>query len=312
LLIDRNWRAITTLATTTLPGLAWAAVGHSVNKAAVPVNYFARLANIREYWWNPRLYIDPWWPRSVLFSVYDALGLFGLFACAWAALTGMRKRPFEAALLVLPAAITIVVFNYHSASHHYYTLIWLPFVIVAVAEVSLHRMRTLDRGRVMVPVLVLAVAGIAERQAGLVERYVARQPDAAAPLFHARFEAPSAGDAVSRAALADLKGQRVSFVGYLGNSWMPLLDLDMRGWVVEAPTNDQDDQRHSRVPITVIRAEERFRLSADWFRDRLARGMGALLIERGGPFDKPEVIEWAREAGLRPASVQPPGHILLR
>jgi hypothetical protein len=314
LLIDRNRRALVALAAAALPGLAWAALGHTVNEAATPVNYFARLATIREYWWNPHLYLDPWWARSIVFTVYDALGLFGVAACIWT-IVSARKRSFELALMLLPAAMTILVFNYHSASHRYYTLIWLPFVLVAGVELALDRLRRLDGVLLISAVVALAIAGLAERDAGAVERYIARQPEAAVPFFHPWSTAtfPRRDDALSRAALTNLKAEGVTFVGYLGNQWLPLLDLHLRGWAVDAPSPDpRENQRRSRVPVSVVRAEERFRLSADWFRDRLARGMDALLIERGGPFDNPEVLGWARTAGLQPAGVQPPGHMLLR
>jgi hypothetical protein len=302
-----------------LPGLAWAALGHSINKAAVPVNYFARIGMLREYWWNPHLYLDPWWARTVAFTVYDVFGMFGLLACVWIWVTtrNRAKGSFESILMVLPAAVTIVVFNYHSASHGYYSLIWLPFTMIGAVELALKPLssdtRRRSHPRMTAAVICMAIFSVAERHIGLVERVLAREPTAVRPLV--KFPATAAPieprGTLSWSALAGLRN-RASLVAYLGNSWSPLLELGMRGWVVEAPSADRGaDGKRRHVPESVVRAEEWRQLSADWFRQRLARGMEAVLVERGGPLDTEEVLDWARTAGLRDAPRHPAGYILL-
>jgi hypothetical protein len=106
-----------------------------------------------------------------------------------------------------------------------------------------------------------------------------------------------------------VKRKRALFVAYLGYGLRPFLDLDMRGWVVEADSTARAQRRH--LPESIIRAGEQFQLNEHWFRERLDRGMDAVLIERGGAFDTVDVLQWARSAGLRDAEDHPAGHILL-
>jgi len=316
LLLVQQWWAAVALAGAMLPGLAWAALSRVINSRAVDVNQFARSGLLLEYWWNPRLYLDPWWARSVAFTLYDVLGAFGLLTCVWLWLTAKDKRSLQSLLMIVPAAATILVFNYHSASHRYYTLIWLPFTLTGAVELATDRLRAVERRRsygvILVAAACLAVLGVAERQSGLVERFVARQPEAAQPFFHGGAPPqPTRSEETSRLALTELKGNGASFVAYLGNAWQPFLDLDMRGWVVETASTGPPELRRSHLTESLIRVEERLQLSEHWFRERLDRGMDAVLIERGGPFDTDDVLDWARGAGLRDAKEQPPGHILL-
>jgi hypothetical protein len=315
LLLVGHWRAAVALAGAMLPGFAWAVLSRSINQQAASVNEFARVGLLPGYWWNPRLYLDPWWARSLAFTLYDVLGAFGLLACIWLWLTAKDKGSLQSLLMILPAAATILAFNYHSASHRYYTLIWLPFTLTGAVELATERLRATDRRRSYAVILVaaagLAIFSVAERQAGLAERFVARQADAAQPFFHGSGAASqrTPHDETRRLALSELKSKRALFVAYLGNGLRPFLDLDMRGWVVEADSTARAQRRH--LPESIIRAGEQFQLSEHWFRERLARGMDAALIERAGAFDTVDVLQWARSAGLRDATNHPAGHILL-
>src|SRR5208283_3238626 len=119
-----------------------------------------------------------------------------------------------------------------------------------------------------------------------------------------------AREILGRSALLGLRN-RASFVAYLGNG-SSFGELGMRGWVVEAPPVDQSfSEKHEHVPASVLREKEWRQLSANWFSERLNRGMDAVLIERGGTLDTPEVLQWAKTAGLVDATEQPPGYILL-
>jgi hypothetical protein len=307
LLSERRWRAVAGLCAAALPGLAWAGLARPINIAALPVNYFARIGMLREYWWNPHLYFASWWARNLGFTLYDVLGLFGISTCLSIAWTARRQtKLFDALLMFGPAAATILVFNYHASSHGYYALLWLPFTMVGAVELALKAEPEVRRPLIVAAAIAVAVIGIAERQAGLLEKSVAREPSAARPLFHAGAPQSDPRDALSRSALFGIRDRR--FVGYLGASWLPFVELGFRGWVVDPPPAGN---RPSRLPESVQRAEEWRHLSERWFRDRLARGMDAVLIERGGAFDSPEVLLWARTAGLRDAREQPSGHILL-
>jgi len=318
LLWEKRWRSVVGLLGAVVPGLAWAGLAHSINKTAVAVNESARVSMLREWWWNPRLYLQPWWVRNLGFTLYDVLGLFGLLACVWIGLTALRraKASFESVMMFGPAVAMILAFNYHSASHAYYSLVWLPFTMIGAVELALKALpsdnRPLSRALIAGSVMCLAIFSISERHIGLVERMVAGNPGAVQPLFHLRPPAPAidAREILGRSALLGLRN-RASFVAYLGN-WSSLGELGMRGWVVEAPPVDQSlSEKHQHVPASVLREEEWRQLSANWFSERLNRGMDAVLIERGGTLDTPEVLQWAKTAGLVDATEQPPGYILL-
>jgi hypothetical protein len=193
----------------------------------------------------------------------------------------------------------------------------LPFTMIGAVELALKPLsgdtRRRSHPRMTAAVICLAIFSVAERHIGLVERVLAREPTAVRPLV--KFPATAAPieprGTLSWSALEGLQN-RASLVAYLGNSWSPLLELGMRGWVVEAPSADRGaDGKRRHVPESVVRAEEWRQLSADWFRQRLARGMEAVLVERGGPLDTEEVLDWARTAGLRDAPRHPAGYILL-
>ena len=112
LLGERRWCAVAGLCGSAIPGVAWAGLARPINLAALPVNFFARIGVIRDYWWNPRLYAEPWWARNVGFTLYDVLGPLGLTACIWIAWTARRQiRLFETLLMVGPAAATILAFQ---------------------------------------------------------------------------------------------------------------------------------------------------------------------------------------------------------
>ena len=175
LLCEKRWRSAAGLFGATVPGLAWAALASSINKAALPVNEFARVGALREWWWNPSLYLQTWWIRDVGFRVYDTLGLLGLFACVWVALAApIGQGIIEFVMMFGPAVAMILAFNYHSATHEYYCLSWLPFTMIGAVELALKAPRRdhprFSRALITGSVICLAILSITERQMGLVER----------------------------------------------------------------------------------------------------------------------------------------------
>jgi hypothetical protein len=319
LLREKRWHSVVGLFVAAVPGLAWAALASSVNKNALSINEFARVGALRAWWWNPHIYLQPWWVRDVGYRVYDGLGLLGLVACVWIGFTTplRAKASFEFIMMFGPAVAMILLFNYHSATHGYYCLVWLPFTMIGAVELALKTPRSenlrISRGLIASVVICLAIFGTAERQFGLVEKMASGNPGAADPLIH--FRAPASvidqRKILARSALLGLKN-RASFVAYLGNDEGEFFELGMRGWLVGAPPADQgvaDRKRH--VPASVINAEEWRQLSVNWFSEHLNRGMDAVLIESGETLDTPEVLGWARTAGLDDANQHPPGYILL-
>jgi hypothetical protein len=304
LFAEKRRRAAIALVGATVPGVVWAAASRWINEAALPVNEFARVGNLREYWWNPHLYLDPWWYRTLAFTLYDVVGLAGLVA-VWLAWTGRRR--FEIAVLVGPAVATILAFPYHSASHGYYSLTWLAFSLVAGVELAAHGRRLSTAA--MVGFATLLLAGVAERQIGLVERVVARRPEAVAPIVHLHPAGPDSRDLLARSALLEVT-KKASRIAYLGSS-ATFLQSGIRGWFVETRDADSHIATRRHLPERVAAEEEWRKLSADWFRDRVGRGLDAVLIERGGPLDRPDVIAWARSAGLADAPQPPAGYVLL-
>jgi hypothetical protein len=314
LLLDRRWRAALALVLAALPGVVWAAAASIINKGALPVNYFARIAAIPEYWWNPRLYYDPWWARNLGFTIYDVLGPLGLAACLWIVVTARRRHgcAFETILMIGPSALTILLFNYHAASHAYYSLVWLPFTMTGAVELALRTPAPgWSRTAVAGCIACLGLLGIAERQFGAVERFLARQPEAVKPILD--FETPQANarDESARHAIVET-AKRATLVAYLGGATSPFLESGIRGWAVEAPSEDQAMvERRKHLPESVLRQEDWRQLDEAWFRDRIRRGLGAVLVERGGTLDNPKVLGWAQDAGLREAGDPPGGHRLL-
>jgi hypothetical protein len=314
LLAEKRWRPAIALVGAALPGLAWAAMARSINEASLPVNVFARIGNLREYWWNPKLYVDPWWYRTLAFTLYDVLGLLGL-VCVWMVAAGRLRVDvrFETAALFGTAAATILAFPYHSASHGYYSLTWLPFSLLGTIELAAKSL--LANGRRlsaawMAGFAIALILGVIERQIGLVERAVARRPDAVVPLVHFHPVEPDSRELLARSALLDVT-KRASRIAYLGSSGATFLQSGIRGWIVEIPDSDARLAPRRHLPESVLQEEEWRKLSADWFRDRVARGLDAALIERGGQLDRPDVLRWGRTAGLNESPEPPPGYILL-
>jgi hypothetical protein len=131
LVYEKRRVAVLALALATLPGLAWTVLCVKINPAAAPVNEWARQVSVVSFW-NPSLYLDPWWFRNMLFLHYDTLGLVGLSAIALVVTTALRNRQiFELTIFLLPMTMMALVFNYHSASHGYYHLVWLPLSLIA-------------------------------------------------------------------------------------------------------------------------------------------------------------------------------------
>jgi hypothetical protein len=310
LLAERRWRAAIALMLASLPGLVWAAMARSVNEASLPVNVFARIGILREYWWNPHLYADPWWYRTLAFTLYDVLGALGL-ACVCIAASGRRggNVRFEFAALFGPAVATILAFPYHSATHGYYSLTWLAFTLIGSMEVAAKTLRVSAAWTVAFAI-GLGGLGLVERQAGLVERIIARNPDAVVRLIDFKRDNPDSRELLARSALLEVT-KRASRIAYLGSSGAPFLQSGIRGWVVEAPDPDARLAPHRHLPESVAREDEWRKLSAGWFRDRVARGLDAALIERGGPLDRADVLLWGRAAGLEDAADPPAGYILL-
>jgi hypothetical protein len=210
----------------------------------------------------------------------------------------------------------VLAFNFHSATHEYYHLIWLPFAMVGAVELALKALpsdgRPLCRPAVIVGVICLAILSIGERDIGFVER-MAGNPAVVRPLIHLGAPPIDARDIQARSALLGLR-DRTSFVAYLGNSgWNAFTELGMRGWVVTAPpaAGRFAERQIQKIPASVLRQLPWRQLSSNWFRERLSRGTDAVLIERGGTWDTPEVLGWARAAGLCDGTAQPPGFILL-
>jgi len=317
LLCEKRWRSAACLCLASIPGLAWAALAHSVNKAALPVNEMARVGMLRDWWWNPILYRQPWWYRDLSFMTYNTLGLFGIVACTWIVLSIRRRdwSSFESLMMVGPPLITFAAFNYHSATHSYYSLVWLPFTMVGAVELGMkiprRPMPRLSHSLIAGSMICLAIFTIAERQMGLVERTIAGKAEAVRPLFHWSKQWPKidARDELERAALLGVKN-RASFVAYIGTppgAEIAFCQLGMRGWVVGIPVVDLTPH----VPLSVIREEEWRRISVEWFRERLNRGMSAVLIEAAGTPNSPEVVQWAEAAGLHEVPEDTPGYILL-
>jgi hypothetical protein len=114
----------------------------------------------------------------------------------------------------------------------------------------------------------------------------------------------------AHAALLDVS-RRASRIAYLGSSGAAFLQSGIRGWAVEAPDSDPRLAPHRHLPESVVQEDEWRKLSPDWFRDRLARGLDAVLIERGGPLDRRDVVGWGIAAGLSVSPEPPAGYILL-
>ena len=233
-LAERRWRPAIALMGASLPGLVWAAMARSINEASLPVNVFARVGNLREYWWNPHLYFDPWWYRTLAFTLYDVLGLLGL-VCVCLAMTGRRglNVRFERAVLFAPAAATIVAFPYHSATHGYYSLTWLAFTVIASMELAA-KTRRLSAAWTVGFAIALGVLGLMERQIGVVERMIAQNPDAVVPLVHLHRPPPDRREQQAHAALLDWT-KRASLIAYLGSSGAPFLQSGIRGWIGRGP-----------------------------------------------------------------------------
>ena len=321
LLREGRWRSAACLCAASIPGLAWAALAHSVNKAALPVNEMARFGALREWWWNPGLYDQLWWYRNLSFTIYDTLGLFGIVAWVWIVFSVPRRAlaSFEFVLMVGPAIAMFAAFNFHSATHPYYSLEWLPFTMVGAVELAM-KIPERENSRfyhafITSSMICLAIFTVAERQMGLVERKIARNADAVQPLFHRSTHAPQTDprDELERAALRGLKN-RVSFVAYIGSPGAEIAfsELGMRGWVVVMPAVDPDlNPKMRHIPASVLREAEWRRISVNWFREHLNRGMGAVLIETAGTPNTPEIVQWAETAGLHDVPEDTPGYILL-
>ena len=197
---------------------------------------------------------------------------------------------------------------------HYFP-IWLPFAMIGAFELALKALpsdgRPLSRAAVIVGVMCLATLSVGGRDIGLVER-VAGNPAAVRPLIHLGTPTMEARAIRARSALLVLK-DKTSFVVYLGSSgWNVFTESGMRGWVVKAPEDRQFYETHiPHIPASVLRQLEWRQLSAAWLRQRVNRGMDAVLVQRGGPWDTLDLLQWAGTARLRDATEQPPEYILL-
>jgi hypothetical protein len=213
-----------------------------------------------------------------------------------------------------------VAFNFHSATHGYYSLVWLPFTMIGAVEMALKIPKRenprISHALFTGAIICLAILTIAERQIGLVERRVARNADAAEPLFHRWTETPETNprDVLERAALLGVKN-RASFVAYIGSppgAEIAFTELGMRGWVVGIPEVDPSlTPQRSHIPASVAREDEWRRVSENWFRERANRGMDAVLIEVAGTPNTPEIVQRAEAGGLHVAPEDTPGYILL-
>jgi hypothetical protein len=322
LLREKRWRSAACLCAASIPGIAWAALAHSVNKAAQPVDEMARVGMLREWWWNPRLYDQFWWYRNLSFTIYNTLGLFGIMACIWIVFSVPRRAltSFEFILMIGPAVAMFAAFNYHSATHAYYSLIWLPCTMAGAVELALKipKRENLRFSHAFITgsMICLAIFTIAERQMGLVERTIARNADAAQPLFHRSKLGPETDprDLLEHAALLGVKN-RASFVAYFGtppDAEIAFSELGIRGWVVRIPAVDPNlTPQAPHVPASVAREAEWRRVNANWFIERLNRGMDSVLIETAGTPNTAEVVQWAEDAGLHDVPEDTPGYILL-
>jgi hypothetical protein len=274
------------------------------------VNEFARVFAIREYWWNPRLYITLWWPRGLAWMLFDVLGAFG------AAATGVlltvavcRRWWFEAVVVAGPALALIIVFNYHSASHAYYHLLWLPLAVVALCEIALAwNSGALIRPAVLAAVSGFMVFGAVERAYGLLERTTGHS-SAVAPFLAEPPPKPSARAQQATMVLSRFKDSN-QFIAYLGDSGGSAFStLGLRGWIVSGPMT-AEAAAHTHLPPSVLEVLEARRVGPAWFRERLGRGMAAAVIEQQSTWDVPVVLSWAREAGLEVSDTSY-GHVLL-
>lgn len=292
LLYERRRVAAAAFAVAALPGLAWTVLGARINPGAASVNEFARLAGIRDYWWNPALYVDPWWYRNLAFLHYDTLGVLGIAGIALAAVTAVKQRmTTEAALLVLPGLAMSLAFNYHSASHSYYHLAWLPLSLMAGMEIMAARWRKAAVEPRILLVVGLALVGIAERAYGLVERVSGNQEAVRGLLVHRRSPPDDTELRVGIRRLAAVEPN--GFVAYFGDADVKFHELGVRGWIVHSPN---PPNRH--LPARVIAAEEWRRVGPDWFQDRIRRGLTTLLLERRSPWNNAYFVETLAHCGL--------------
>jgi len=323
LLLEKRWRATLAMLGGAIPGVLWAAIASVVNRSAVSVNEFARLGATRDWWWNPHLYQQLWWYRNITFTLYDTLGLFGVAFLIWIALSSRRRKnaQFEYILLLGPVVATFIVFNYHSATHPYYALIWLPFTMLGSVELALKTTRPAFNLRPAWPALLgvlacLAALNLVERQLAVLERVVGK-PTNGPRIFssHAKHEETSQ-TRLAHAALLSIK-DKAQFIAYLGDDRDSFLDVGARGWFVLAPAPTVDSKLHVtpsviHVTPTVIKEEEWRRIDVKWFDERINRGLGAVLIELNGSLDNPEILKSAKAAGLREEESHPPkGYRLL-
>ncbi|HWQ54375.1 MAG TPA: hypothetical protein VN442_11870 [Bryobacteraceae bacterium] len=302
LLYEKRRTAAAAFALAALPGLAWAVLATRINPGAASVNHFARLVGIREYWWNPALYLDPWWYRNLAFLLYDTLGVLGITAITLATATALKNRQVtEAALLVIPGLAMSLAFNYHTASHGYYHLVWLPLSLVTAIEVLAAKWRRAVLAPRIFLIAGLALVGVAERVYGLVER-ISGHPEAARQWL-ATSTVP--GDQELRAGIRKLAAAESNgFVAYFGDADVKFHELGIRGWIVHSPN---PPNRH--LPARVIAAEEWRRVGPEWVQDRIRRGLTTLLVEQRSQWNNASFLETLARCGLEKRGVLA-GHLL--
>lgn len=301
LFLEKRKTALLVLGIATIPGIAWALLAARINPDARPVNQFARLAALPEYWWNPRLYADPWWYRNLVFLHYDTLGLLGMTAIGVAVWIAFRRRlMFELILLSIPPIILLLVFNFHSASHGYYHLIWLPFSILVAMEVFAQQVKAERTAAVVAVVIGLALLGVAERAHGSVERLTGHA-EANHPLFPARTLSNDARIEREFRALNQEFNQEHAYLAYFGDKTSSFLDSGLRGWIIASP--NLASAKSQRLLESVVAQQEWRRVNKDWLQDRVRRGMRLIVVERSSKWNTPQFLDMVAGCGFEKSAV---------
>lgn len=312
---EKRWEPAGALSVALLPGVVWAILAQVQNRLAAPVNEMARVSSLWQYWWNPQLYVNPWWFRNLAYMLYDSLGIFGLGAMLVAVVVAVRRKwTFEWLVVAGAATVFVLIFNYHSASHGYYHLVWLPLALVGTVEIAIKAGVSVkgvwsSSTALVVIVGLLAPLGVGERAFGLLERAAGYQ-SIVSSLWNA---APGVADRRLNSAMTALAKttEEDTLVAYMGDSGaIAFTEMGRRGWVVPGPIS-AEAERKRRVPESVLRQAEWRQVGPSWFRDRTSRGMTVVLIEQDSTWDIRSLQRWAEEAGFRNRDIIA-GHIVLR
>jgi hypothetical protein len=273
----------------------------------------ARVFYHRDFWWNPSLYLSPWWFRNLGFLIFDSFGFLWLTFIPILVVFGVRKRLwFELMVFLGPLAVCLMAFNYHSASHGYYHLCWLPFFLVGGVHIAVEASSDFRHARFFtfaaIAIAVLSPLAVLERNYGAVER-LTNKSDALNPFLSLQPRNTSLREVSALAALTKAATDNGP-VAYFGNFGLyPFLDLNLRGWLVEGPSTSAEEGR-MRIPRSVMGEFEWRKVNAEWFRARLRRGLSVVVVDVNSTWDLDKLTGWCSDAGFVPTETVA-DHILL-